>query len=194
MNGEEVWPFLLSAGEAEWYADAQHHRHDDEKPSPEGRSLSGELVDQLKQVLQRSTTVADHPLQLFNAVAGPGEIHWVVVPFFAELETRRVKVVCRLGYRPERQRVERVVLEIAGETEYWFRWSIGRGDGSEATVSVGIDSRDTVVESTATAAETSRLLARLEKTLHTDRKSFDRFDGFDLVGNTTQYREIDRYE
>lgn len=61
---------------------------------------------------RRATPNPNHPLQLFNALRGDGELHWIVVPVSAAVSTSSVDAVLRVGVKLPEQRPLRAVLDV----------------------------------------------------------------------------------
>lgn len=61
---------------------------------------------------RRATHHPNHPLQLFNALRGDGELHWIVVPVRAAVATESVDAVLRVGVKLPEQRPLRAVLDV----------------------------------------------------------------------------------
>lgn len=80
--------------------------------------------------LRRATANPDHPLQLFNALASAGTLHWIVVPLRASFDrTSVVDAVLRVGVQLPEQRPLRAVLDVqAGRWLVYFDLSGGRVD------------------------------------------------------------------
>ena len=82
------------------------------------------------EALRRATANPDDPLQLFNALASPGALHWIVVPLRASFDrTAVVDAVLRVGVQLPEQRPLRAVLDVqAGRWLVYFDLSGGRAD------------------------------------------------------------------
>lgn len=135
---------------------------------PQNESEEGEAFG---RYVQRAVSLPDHLLQLYNALAPGGDVHWVTVPLRVLSDVEKgesriaVDAVLKVGWHLRRRRSEVAVLSVRrnpGEL-WWFRWSrrTSSGGGGMKLVDAGSDGagEDCTVD--------PNLLARLGFTGHT---------------------------
>ncbi|TVR69766.1 MAG: hypothetical protein EA427_07170 [Spirochaetaceae bacterium] len=152
------------AGEKRGHGDSHSGRPDEE------RDDSGDFG----RYVRRAASAPDHPLQLYNALAPSGEIHWVVVPLRGtmagpggktEADEPSVEAVLKVGWHVAWRRPVGAVLSVRRDsgTLWWFRWAEKRV-GPALTmelVDAGSEGND------RDAPVDPKLLARLGFTGHT---------------------------
>lgn len=149
--------------------------------SGESSGKQAEEGGSLGAYLRRTTSVANHPLHLYNHISPTAGLHWVTIPIRANAPrlapeaamVEGVEGVLRVGWNAQARRTEQAVLTIErpGGCRWWFCWELP----SARLVRCHSDGEPIPPQ----------LLARAGKTSHTDSTSGSAahavhrfFDGF----------------
>lgn len=132
--------------------------------------------------LRRAVDYPDHPVQLFNYLAGSGDLHWIVAPIGASAlsgvedrrEPRQVEVtgILRVGVDRSDRRPRKATLSVSvAGGSWWFYWRLDQG----TPVLESAESIDGAPQIP------SRLLERSGGTVHTISDVPGPGDGFDAA-------------
>lgn len=134
--------------------------------------------------LKRSTAEPDNILQLANAIAPSGDLHWVHIPIAAQRGGTRVDAVLRVAWNVHRRRADRAVLvasTVDGE-KMWFQINLPSGELFDVAYSGEL------------AAEMRNLLTKTIASLHSsvEPRTMEG-DGFDLEKPLIPPGSLDSY-
>lgn len=163
-----------------------------------GQKASESETSSIGAVLTRAVNEADHPLQLLNALAGAGDLHWVVVPIGAtyvaqkSAETPSASADATLSVAISRATAAPVAARLDARRSDWdggqgtvrVRWQRGRQQWDLVGAEVVLDDGRTVSAPDA-------LLARLGLPRHTGDITGDGAPAADVGG--LWVRTVDQY-
>lgn len=170
-GGEELAALLLDR----W---PQRDGHNPGPDSDDGDD-PGSSAKSIEAYLRRATAAPDHPLQLFNALRGSGNLHWILVPLGAQQGSARVQGSLKLGLDPVTLRPVAAQLSVQRPAGLWrLWWDQAKAGGSSMVLSAWTseDPADPVPEA---------LLARIGRTGHTGVVEPEQGDGFVSEMNST---------
>ncbi|MCG8477585.1 MAG: hypothetical protein MI724_00685, partial [Spirochaetales bacterium] len=172
-----------------WLVDGSESGHGDNRGDSQRReSRTRGTAGDLSAYLNRATGTPDHPLQLFNALATTGDLHWIVIPIGATsgsgLSEARVEGTLKLAVSRATGAVEGALLTVTSGRGRWrFSWRLDNGQPTLYRAT-GDEGAPSIPEA---------LLARLGVTRHTGRVAHDGDDGFTIGTIEDGHMGVDQY-